>query len=117
MVPEGEWIRYSSLQGAEYIAICLPAFSPELVHRDDEPATINREDGGENEPMVFEEPGKEGFTLIEELWNQLRDHHAHNVQFFSEELLSRSFTERRDQIFKTNKNRHLLIQVARLEKI
>jgi mannose-6-phosphate isomerase-like protein (cupin superfamily) len=32
----GEWIRYSSPEpdGAEYIAVCLPAFSPETVHRD-----------------------------------------------------------------------------------
>ena len=32
----GEWIRYSSPApgGAEYIAICLPAFSPSTVHRD-----------------------------------------------------------------------------------
>ena len=32
----GEWIRYSTpLQdGAEYIAVCLPAFSPDTVHRD-----------------------------------------------------------------------------------
>jgi mannose-6-phosphate isomerase-like protein (cupin superfamily) len=33
----GEWIQYSSpaAGGAEYVAICLPAFSPETVHRDD----------------------------------------------------------------------------------
>lgn len=32
----GEWIRYSSPsdEGAEYIAVCLPAFSPETVFRD-----------------------------------------------------------------------------------
>jgi len=32
----GEWIRYSTPnpEGAEYIAICLPAFSPQTVHRD-----------------------------------------------------------------------------------
>jgi len=32
----GEWIRYSSPEpgGAEYVAICLPAFSPETVRRD-----------------------------------------------------------------------------------
>jgi quercetin dioxygenase-like cupin family protein len=30
----GEWVRYSTPQGAEYIAICLPAFSPNSVHRD-----------------------------------------------------------------------------------
>src|SRR5919106_1313907 len=32
----GEWVRYSTpgLEGAEYVAICLPAFSPGTVHRD-----------------------------------------------------------------------------------
>lgn len=32
----GEWIRYSSPEpgGAEYVAVCLPAFSPHTVHRD-----------------------------------------------------------------------------------
>lgn len=32
----GEWVRYSTPEpeGAEYIAVCLPAFSPESVHRD-----------------------------------------------------------------------------------
>jgi quercetin dioxygenase-like cupin family protein len=32
----GEWVRYSTPEpeGAEYIAVCLPAFSPETVHRD-----------------------------------------------------------------------------------
>ena len=31
----GEWVRYSSpgKDGAEYIAVCLPAFSPDSVHR------------------------------------------------------------------------------------
>lgn len=34
----GEWVRYSSPDpgGAEYIAVCLPAFSPDTVHRDEE---------------------------------------------------------------------------------
>lgn len=33
----GEWIRYSTPEpeGAEYIAVCLPAFSPGTVHRDE----------------------------------------------------------------------------------
>lgn len=33
----GEWVRYSSpeAEGAEYVAICLPAFSPDSVHRDE----------------------------------------------------------------------------------
>ncbi len=33
----GEWVRYSTpgQEGAEYIAVCLPAFSPDTVHRDE----------------------------------------------------------------------------------
>jgi mannose-6-phosphate isomerase-like protein (cupin superfamily) len=30
----GEWVRYGTPQGARYVAICLPAFSPATVHRD-----------------------------------------------------------------------------------
>ena len=34
----GEWVRYSTPEpdGAEYIAVCVPAFSPDTVHRDEE---------------------------------------------------------------------------------
>jgi mannose-6-phosphate isomerase-like protein (cupin superfamily) len=37
IVPSGKWVRYSTpgADGAEYIAVCLPAFSPETVHRDE----------------------------------------------------------------------------------
>jgi mannose-6-phosphate isomerase-like protein (cupin superfamily) len=36
VVAKGEWVQYSSPEpeGAEYIAICHPAFSPDSVHRD-----------------------------------------------------------------------------------
>ena len=38
MVGKGEWVRYSSPEtgGAQYIAVCLPAFSPETVNRETE---------------------------------------------------------------------------------
>jgi ethanolamine utilization protein EutQ (cupin superfamily) len=34
---KGEWIQYSTpyAGGAEYVAVCLPSFSPQLVHRDE----------------------------------------------------------------------------------
>ena len=34
---KGNWVQYSTpgFDGAEYIAVCLPAFSPEIVHRDE----------------------------------------------------------------------------------
>ncbi len=36
LVRAGEWVQYSTPEagGAEYIAICLPAFAPQTVHRD-----------------------------------------------------------------------------------
>ena len=36
VAPRGEWVQYSTPgpDGAEYVAVCLPAFSPETVHRD-----------------------------------------------------------------------------------
>lgn len=36
ITPKGEWVRYSTpeAEGAEYVAVCLPAFSPNTVHRD-----------------------------------------------------------------------------------
>ena len=37
IVPKGEWVRYSTpgADGADYIAVCLPAFAPDIVHRDE----------------------------------------------------------------------------------
>lgn len=37
IVHSGEWVQYSTpgSEGAEYIAVCLPAFSPDMVHRDE----------------------------------------------------------------------------------
>ena len=37
LVRGGEWVRYSTPEpgGAEYVAVCLPAFSPATVHRDE----------------------------------------------------------------------------------
>ena len=38
IVQAGDWVRYSTPgpDGAEYIAVCLPAFSPDTVHRESE---------------------------------------------------------------------------------
>jgi ethanolamine utilization protein EutQ (cupin superfamily) len=34
VVHPGEWVQYSTPEGAQYIAVCFPAFSMETVHRD-----------------------------------------------------------------------------------
>ena len=37
VTPKGEWVQYSTPgpEGAEYVAVCLPAFSMDTVHRDE----------------------------------------------------------------------------------
>ena len=37
IAPAGRWVRYSTPEpgGARYVAVCLPAFSPDTVHRDE----------------------------------------------------------------------------------
>jgi mannose-6-phosphate isomerase-like protein (cupin superfamily) len=42
VVPQGEWVQYSTPhpEGAEYISVCIPAFSPLTVHRDTDPTHL-----------------------------------------------------------------------------
>ena len=36
IAPRGEWVQYSTPnEGAKYVAVCLPAFSPDTVHREE----------------------------------------------------------------------------------
>jgi mannose-6-phosphate isomerase-like protein (cupin superfamily) len=35
IVNKDEWVQYSTPDGAEYVAVCIPAFSPDTVHRDE----------------------------------------------------------------------------------
>jgi ethanolamine utilization protein EutQ (cupin superfamily) len=34
IAPAGEWVRYSTPGGAQYLAVCVPAFAPDTVRRD-----------------------------------------------------------------------------------
>lgn len=38
LIRRGEWVQYSSphAEGTQYLSVCLPAFSPETVHRDEQ---------------------------------------------------------------------------------
>jgi ethanolamine utilization protein EutQ (cupin superfamily) len=35
ITPAGEWVQYFTPNGAEYLAVCAPAFSPDIVNRDE----------------------------------------------------------------------------------
>ncbi len=47
IVNRGEWVRYSTpaAEGAEYVAVCVPAFSPAKVHRDSDTQPTNNAQG------------------------------------------------------------------------
>ena len=74
IVDRGEWVQYSSPEadGAEYIAVCLPAFSPDTVHRDaDELRRLE-------EKLLRETNGLFAFTAkrckeISQAWSAVRD--------------------------------------------
>ena len=113
IAPKGEWIRYSSPEGAEYLAVCMPGFSPDLVHRDGSDRTEHNTPV-DSEDLIYEEYGKDGLSQIEELWNELNMYHASNARHFRDLLQARSFSERCDDIISTNANREIFIYLARV---
>nr|WP_319540764.1 GNAT family N-acetyltransferase [uncultured Methanospirillum sp.] len=114
IAPAGEWVRYSSPEGAEYLAVCVPAFSPELVHRDGEEKR-SEPDIVDSADITYEEFGKDGLPYIEDLWNQLRTHHVCNARYFRDLLQERPFSERCDDIRKTNADREILVHLAQVQ--
>lgn len=114
ITPAGEWVRYSSPEGAEYLAVCIPAFSPDLVHREGSDRSENKT-GADPSELIFEEFDRSGLSLVEELWNQLRIYHASHARHFSDQLQARSFSERCQEILKTNDCREILVHLARVK--
>src|SRR4051794_24047667 len=62
--PAGEWVRYSTpgRAGARYVAVCLPAFSPAIVHRDE---TCPRRSGRASDEGV--DVGADGGDVVHQL--------------------------------------------------
>lgn len=74
----GEWIQYGTpgVDGAEYIAVCLPAFSPETVHRDAFVTKGFKEKVAEAVEALAAIPGidrKQAHTLVHAGWIRLED--------------------------------------------
>lgn len=114
IAPAGEWIQYSTPEGAEYVAVCLPAFSTNIVHRDGETGSL-RSDKTDLE-IIYEQSGPEGLDLVENLWNQLKEHHAGSARHFKEQLLNRTYTERKADIIGTNAGRSIRVYLAKVKE-
>lgn len=113
IIQAGEWVQYSSPKGAEYLAICVPAFSPEIVHRDGQ-VTNQASSFIDPSEITYVELGKDGLPYIEELWDHLKNHHVCNARYFRDQLLARPFSERCDDILQTNATREILVHLAQI---
>ncbi len=114
IVPAHTRVRYSTPDGAEYIAVCHPAFTENRVMRENQhdtggPVSL----AGTTETVTYETGGTGMFDEIARLWLRQRDHHAATSRFFGEEIQSRSFEDRKAEILSHNKDRSLYLILAR----
>lgn len=112
ITPAHSWVRYSTPDGAEYIAVCHPAFTRERVPRDvpggETPASPDYHDS-----IMYETGGSDLLDRVATLWLLQRDHHAATSRFFSDQIRNRTFDDRRSDILSQNRNRSLLVILAR----
>lgn len=80
LTEKGEWIRYSTpFEETEYIAICIPAFSPNMVHRDDE----EKLDKNFNYVEVLRTYSQVDIAMIKSLLDGNIDYYFHGENFMS----------------------------------
>lgn len=80
LTEKDEWIRYSTpFEETEYIAICLPAFSPNMVHRDDE----EKLDKNFNYVEVLKTYSQVDIAMIKSLLDGNIDYYFHGENFMS----------------------------------
>ncbi|MDD1724596.1 MAG: GNAT family N-acetyltransferase [Methanospirillum sp.] len=113
IIPRGTGVRYSTPEGAEYIAVCIPAFSPGLVHRGE---------AGTRDQDRDVSPQQAGYTIrscgsgelddIRDIWTLLRDHIAACSEHFSGRIKEREFEERKQDILRRNAGRVIRTFIA-----
>lgn len=113
IVPKGTRIRYSTPEGAEYIAICIPAFSPGLVHRSqigtpDAEGDISADQAG----YTIRSCGSDELDDLRDIWTLLRDHIAACSEHFSSQIKEREFEERKLDILRRNADRVIRTFIA-----
>lgn len=113
IVPKGSTIRYQTPEGAEYIAICIPAFSPDIVHR----LPIEKEQKKEvkinrlNSYHVYT-TGPEEIDRIEPLWKLLREYTTQNNHHFTSKIRKKGFFNRKREILEKNNDRKIRLDFA-----
>ncbi len=115
-VRAGERVAYATPEGAEYIAVCLPAFDSELVGREE---AVAIEPGSPPVPpreVAFEVLGPDGLDRIEPLWEGLAAHHIAQARAaapnYLDEMCGKTFAARRTELLEKNRDRLLRVELA-----
>lgn len=116
LVRAGEQVEYSTPGGAAYISVCVPAFDPGLVGREDDRLVMDAQAAPQSAEIRFEAHGPEAFDQIEPLWEELAQHHvacAHeSAPAFEAEMADKTFEGRRADLLEKNRGRRLRIDLA-----
>jgi GNAT superfamily N-acetyltransferase/quercetin dioxygenase-like cupin family protein len=112
-VPAGERVAYATPEGAEYIAICRPAFDPAVVNREETPA---KSEPGCEGALVFEVGGAESLERIGPLWEGLARHHVDRAEVssspFVEEMAGKTFAARLSELREKNRDRLMRVELV-----
>ncbi|WP_181391464.1 GNAT family N-acetyltransferase [Methanospirillum stamsii] len=113
IVLKGSTIRYQTPEGAEYIAICIPAFSPDIVHR----LPLETEEKKEEKTTRIQSyhvdtTGPEEIDRIESLWELLREYTIQNNPQFSSKIKKKGYYYRKIEIIEKNKERKIRLDFA-----
>lgn len=113
IIPRGTRVRYSSPLGAEYIAVCLPAFTTEMANREEEviiePAMEKIDTHSE---YTVESHGPDEIDRIYECWTLLREYIISRTPLFADRMGRVTFAERRQDILEKNRDGEIRVFLA-----
>ncbi|NLV25735.1 MAG: GNAT family N-acetyltransferase [Methanomicrobiales archaeon] len=111
-IPKGTTVRYQTPKEAEYLAVCLPAFSPETVHRVTEDNSEKKSNTTIKTSYHIISTGPEDIDRIEPMWKLLRDYIIKDNHLFTSKMKKVSFKERKKEIIRRNEERQIMIYMA-----
>jgi len=112
LVPAGSRVRYSTPEGAEYIAVCHPAFAQELAHRAEEEKQESKLKNSVDVQYEIHAAGPEETHRIEKLWEQLRVCIISRNKMFSGQMRKVRFHDRKNDLLEKNTDRLIRIFFA-----
>lgn len=123
-VPKNEWVRYSTPEGASYIAVCIPSFSNDAVHRDTADMNLISVEKPEISPgpalkivtessnILYTIYNIDGFDRIRDLWEDLIKYLMGQTKDRSPPIQWPNFETRKTKFTSKNKEREVSVIIA-----